>query len=145
MLCKYDIISIGNFIKYAAALGQGGNIMNLYARYQDKEETCIILNRKYSIERIEEKLWTRTNLSEEQIEEIIQEGIFLEKNETLQIRVAGRAIVTTDERHIITLLGDKQRIVFYPNASFERKYSLGDKIEDWFLDNVKKVKKFFFA
>ena len=119
--------------------------MSLYVRYEDKEELYIILNRKYSEEKLEELLWTRTNLTEEQIEEILQEGMVLEKDETLELRTVGRAIITTEKENIITLLGDRQRVIFYPNASFERVVFLRDKVEEWFLEKVKKMKKFFFA
>lgn len=118
--------------------------MNLYVRYQDQEDIYIICNRRFSKRKLEELLWTRTNLTEEQIEEILQEGMILEK-ETFELQTVGRAIITTERKSIITLVGDRKRVIFYPDASFEEVELFRDKVEDWFLETVKKVKDFFLA
>ncbi len=113
----------------------------LYTIFQDEEEITIVLNNKYSRERLRRKLLKKTNLTVEVIEEIVYAGIYLEDDETLEIRSFGRGKVITDRKNIIFLLRDGERVVIYPDSSFERIYTLGD----WFGYKMKAVKRFFFG
>ena len=113
----------------------------LYTIFQDGEGKEIVLNNRYSRERLRRKLWKKTNLTMKAIDEIVCEGIYLEDDETLEIRSLGRGKVMSDKENIIFLLRDGERIIIYSDSSFERIYTLGD----WFLDRVKTVKRFFFG